>query len=77
MNNLLVLFEHYWWVGLIVLVVGWGVPMAYWEIQRRRNPVQAQFVVTLGCLMACYYLSGIVTFLLTILACLKHLFTGH
>ena len=75
MNDLMVLFAQYWWVGLIVLVLGWGIPHVYWEIERRRNPVKAQFVmVTLGCLMVIYYSAGILTFFLTILACLKHLF---
>ncbi len=75
MNDLLVLMGEYWWVGLIVLALGWGIPHIYWEIERRRNPVKAQFVVvTLGCLTILYYSTGIVAFFVTILSCLKHLF---
>lgn len=77
MNDLMTFAAQWWWVGLIVLILGWVVPHIYWEIQRRRNPVQAQFIVTLGCLVIIYYCAGITTFFLTILACLKHLFFRH
>ena len=74
MNDLMALAAQWWWVGLIILTLGWVVPHIYWEIERRRNPVKAQFIVTLGCLVVLYYGAGIMAFFFTILACLKHLF---
>lgn len=73
MGEFLTFLDHYWWISLVVLV-GWLAHYGYCEIQRRRNPVQAQFVATLGCLVVLYYGFGILCFVLSTLVCLVHLF---
>lgn len=64
----------FWYVWVLVCVLSLGYYL--YERYRRRNEVEAQFIVTgtlIGCLMVIFYGAGILSFLFTIIATLKKL----